>query len=130
MEDKDLDNNISIFFYILLVYILGIIASLFNIIPHAALIILILFIIFLFKFKYKAKLFIFLYFIFALSILNCKLQIEDYDTLFLNSPNNNAQITGTISSIPETHNIDKTRFYFEVDVLKLKNSKNINNLRI
>ncbi|OLA94779.1 MAG: hypothetical protein BHW64_02215 [Candidatus Melainabacteria bacterium LEY3_CP_29_8] len=125
MEDKDLDNNISIFFYILLVYILGIIASLFNIIPFTALIILILFIIFLFKFKDKAKFFIFLYFIFALSILNCKLQIKDYDTLYLNSPNNKAQITGTISSIPENQNEDKTRFYFEVDELKLKNNKKI-----
>lgn len=125
MEDKDFNNNISIFFYILLVYILGIIASLFNIIPFAALIILVLFIIFLFKFKYKAKFFIFLYFIFALAILNYKIQIKDYDTLFLNSPNNNAQITGTISSIPETKNIDKTRFYFEVNELKLKNNKNI-----
>lgn len=126
MEDKDLENNnISIFFYVLLVYILGIIAGLFNNITIVASIILLLFIAFLLKFKDKAKLFIFLYFIFALSILNCKLQIKDYDTLFLNSPNNDVQIKGIISSIPETKNEDKTRFYFDVDELKLKNDKNI-----
>ena len=125
MEHKDLDNNSSIFFYVLLVYILGIIASLFNIITIVALIILILFIILLFIFKYKAKLFILLYFIFTLSILNCNLQIKDYDTLFFYSPNNDVKIRGIISSIPETKNENKTRFYFDVDELKLKNGKNI-----
>lgn len=117
-------DKISIFAYILSVYILGVIAYLYNITLFVAALLLILFIISLFIFKNKQKLIISLYIIFLLSILNCKFQIKDYDTLFLHAPNSNVTLSGIISSIPETQNENKTRFYFDVLEFKLQDQEN------
>lgn len=128
MKKKDLKykKQLSLFLYILIVYILGIVACLYFEILFFALILFVGFVIFSFVFKSKAKIFVLLYFVFAFSILNCKFQIKDYDTLFLNSPNKNVTLKGVISSIPETKNENQTRFYFDVEKFKLnKNEENI-----
>lgn len=128
MKKKDLKykKQLSLFLYILIVYILGIVACLYFEILFFALILFVGFVILSFVFKPKAKIFVLLYFVFAFSVLNCKFQIKDYDTLFLNSPNKNVTIKGVISSIPETKNENQTRFYFDVEKFKLnKNEENI-----
>ena len=128
MKKKDLKykKQLSLFLYILIIYILGIVTYLYFEIPLFALILFVGFVIFSFVFKSKAKMFVLLYFVFAFSILNCKFQIKDYDTLFLNSPNKNVTLKGVISSIPETKNENQTRFYFDVEKFKLnKNEENI-----
>ena len=128
MKKKDLKykKQLSLFLYILIIYILGIVAYLYFEIPLFALILFVGFVIFSFVCKSKAKMFVLLYFVFAFSILNCKFQIKDYDTLFLNSPNKNVTLKGVISSIPETKNENQTRFYFDVEKFKLnKNEENI-----
>lgn len=128
MKKKDLKykKQLSLFLYILIVYILGIVTYFYFEIPLFALILFVGFVILSFVFKSKAKIFVLLYFVFAFSILNCKFQIKDYDTLFLNSPNKNVTLKGVISSIPETKNENQTRFYFDVEKFKLnKNEENI-----
>ena len=128
MKKKDLKykKQLSLFLYILIIYILGIVTYLYFEIPLFALILFVGFVIFSFVFKSKAKMFVLLYFVFAFAILNCKFQIKDYDTLFLNSPNKNVTLKGVISSIPETKNENQTRFYFDVEKFKLnKNEENI-----
>ncbi len=60
--------------------------------------------------------------VFILAFLNCHLRIKDFDELALITPQNNAIITGTISSNLTTNDPIKTKFYFDVENIKLENS--------
>lgn len=65
---------------------------------------------------------IIIYFFFALAILNCHLQIKNFDDLSKLAPAN-ASVKGTIISIPTTNKPESTKFYLNVKSAKINNEK-------
>lgn len=108
-------------------YILGIV-SFFTAKVFLFSLVLLLFLIFsLFKNIFSCKQVIIYYLSFFLAILNCNLQIKNFDDLSEFVPDK-ATIVGVVETIPTTNSPDKTKFYLKVKRARLSSAeiKNIN----
>lgn len=122
---KTIGFNPLVFFSIF--YILGVVAFFTDKIFLFSIISLLLLIFVLFKNIFSYKLVIAYYLSFALAILNCNLQIKNFDDLSQFVPNN-ATIIGVVDTIPTTNSPDKTKFYLKVKSAKFSSTelKNVN----
>lgn len=103
-----------------LFYIIGVFAFFTGNVIFFAGLLLILLTISLWKNLISNKASVVFYLGFALALLNCQIQIKNYDDLSQYIPAN-ATITGSILSIPTTNNDNKTKFYVKVKSIKTDN---------
>lgn len=95
-------------------YILGIVSFFTHTVIVLALFLLILTIWALYSSKISNKQAVVYYLAFSLALVNCKLQIKNFDNLSQFIPSN-AIITGTVETIPSGANPYKTKFYLKAD---------------
>jgi predicted membrane metal-binding protein len=83
--------------------------------------ILLLFLLFLFwKKKFSNNSVIIIYLAFLLSLINCHIQIKNFDDLSQILPFDGT-IVGVVDSIPTTNNELRTKFYLKIDSVKYNN---------
>ena len=108
-------------------FILGIVSFFTHTVIFLAFLLLILLIWALLSNKISNKEAVIYYLAFSLALVNCKLQIKNYDDLSKYVPSE-AVIHGTVESIPTTNRPDRTKFYLKVDsgVFNGEKAENLN----
>lgn len=103
-------------------YILGIVSFFVDKVFLFSLLLFLLLIFSLLKNFFSYKLIVIYYLSFLLAIVNCNLQIKNFDDLSAFVPDN-ATIVGVVETIPTTNHPDKTKFYLKVKSAKLSSSE-------